>query len=94
MAAGTVAAGLLGIREGLSITIPPSGPVPAEDDPRHEPLPLDARESLAALEGCAPIVELLGSEFVRAWSAIRRYELQRFDDHVTDWERDEYLELY
>jgi hypothetical protein len=25
---------------------------------------------------------------------MRRYELQRFNDHVTDWERDEYLELY
>ena len=25
---------------------------------------------------------------------VRRYELQRFDDHVTDWERDEYLEIY
>jgi glutamine synthetase len=94
VAAGTVAAGLLGIREGLSITIPPSGSVPAEDDPRHEPLPLDPRSSLEALEACTPIVELLGPEFVGAWCAMRRYELQRFDDHVTDWERDEYLELY
>jgi glutamine synthetase len=95
VAAGTVAAGLLGIRERLSITIPPSGAgQPAEDDARFEPLPLDSRASLEALEASKPIVDLLGQEFVGAWCAVRRYELQRFDDHVTDWERDEYLEMY
>jgi glutamine synthetase len=31
---------------------------------------------------------------VRAYAVMRRYELQRFADHVTDWEREEYLELY
>jgi hypothetical protein len=25
---------------------------------------------------------------------MRRYELQRFADHVTDWELQEYLEIY
>jgi hypothetical protein len=25
---------------------------------------------------------------------MRRYELQRFDDHVTDWERQEYIEVF
>jgi glutamine synthetase len=39
-------------------------------------------------------VELLGSEFVRAYTVMRRHELQRFADHVTDWELNEYLELY
>jgi len=94
VAAGTLAAGLLGIRERLALTIPPSGDIPAEDDDRHEPLPLDPRASLEALEASKPVVELLGQEFVDAWCAVRRYELQRFDDHVTDWERDEYLEIY
>jgi glutamine synthetase len=95
VAAGTMAAGLLGIRERLSITIPPSAAGrPAEDDARLEPLPLDPRASLEALEECGPIVDLLGQEFVGAWGAMRRYELQRFDDHVTDWEQDEYLEMF
>jgi glutamine synthetase len=31
---------------------------------------------------------------VRAYGAMRRHELQRFADHVTDWELQEYLELY
>jgi glutamine synthetase len=94
VAAGTLAAGLLGIRDGMELSMEASGPGPAEDDPRHEPLPTDPRASLAALEACDPIVEVLGREFVDAWCSMRRYELQRFDDHVTDWERDEYLEIY
>ena len=40
------------------------------------------------------MVEALGQEFVSAYTAMRRYELQRFDDHVTDWEREEYLEVH
>jgi glutamine synthetase len=31
---------------------------------------------------------------VTAFIVMRRYELQRFADHVTDWERSEYLELH
>ena len=45
-------------------------------------------------QGDSKVVELLGDEFVRAYTTMRRYELQRFADHVTDWELTEYLELY
>ena len=31
---------------------------------------------------------------MRAYLVMRRYELSRFNDWVTDWERQEYLELY
>jgi glutamine synthetase len=31
---------------------------------------------------------------VTAYTVMRRYELQRFADHVTDWELEEYLELH
>jgi glutamine synthetase len=31
---------------------------------------------------------------VTVYSAMRRYELSRFTDSVTDWERAEYLELF
>jgi glutamine synthetase len=37
---------------------------------------------------------MLGDEFCNIWTAVRRYELRRFEDHVTDWERTEYLEIY
>ncbi len=93
VAAGVMAAGLLGIREGLEL-MPPSGPGPAEDDPKYEQLPYDMREALDHFERAEPIRELLGDEFCDIWLTVRRYELQRFEDHVTDWERTEYLEIY
>jgi glutamine synthetase len=93
VAAGVVAAGLLGIREGLTLE-PPSGPGPAEDDPRYEPLPWTPREALDRFERCQPVRSILGDEFCDIWTTVRRYELHRFDDHVTDWERTEYLEIY
>jgi glutamine synthetase len=93
VAAAVLAAGLLGIREGLELE-PPSGPDPAEDDPKYEPLPWSVRESLDHFERCGPLREMLGEEFVQVWLAVRRYELSRFEEHVTDWERTEYLEIY
>jgi glutamine synthetase len=90
--AGLLAAGLLGIMEELELEPPARGP--AEEDPSKPQLPTTVEESLRLLEGNEKIVELLGDEFVRAYGVMRRYELQRFADHVTDWETNEYLELY
>jgi glutamine synthetase len=90
--AAVLGAGLLGIEEGLELE-PPAAP-PAEEQSGYAPLPVDLREALAELEGSDPIRSLLGEEFVTAYATMRRYELQRFEDHVTDWEFAEYAELY
>src|SRR5947208_4083556 len=90
--AGLLAAGLLGIVDELELE-PPAKP-PAEEDASKEQLPTTVEESLALFEGDERIVELLGSEFVQAYTVMRRHELQRFADHVTDWELQEYLDLY
>ena len=90
--AAVLAAGLLGIEEQLELE--PPARAPAEEDPSKPPLPESVRESLEALESDEKIVGLLGDEFVKAYGVMRRHELQRFDDQVTDWERDEYLEIY
>ncbi len=82
----------MGIREELDLE--PPAHAPAEEDSTRAPLPHTPEESLALLEGDERIVELLGHEFVTAYCAMRRHELARFADHVTDWELDEYLELY
>ena len=71
----------------------PSKPgVPAEEDPSFEKLPIALEESLEALEQEPATKEFFGEEFVTVYSAMRRYELSRFTDWVTDWERAEYLE--
>ncbi|MFI5050587.1 MAG: glutamine synthetase family protein [Gaiellales bacterium] len=90
--AALLAAGLSGIEQGLELEPPAAGP--AEEDPSKTPLPLSVRESLDAMESDSVIREALGEEFVTAYGAMRRHELQRFDDHVTDWEREEYVEVF
>ena len=90
--AGLLGAGVLGIIDELELE--PPAQIPAEEDESKAKLPTTVEESLSALEADERMVELLGDEFVRAYCVMRRHELQRFADHVTDWELEEYLELY
>jgi glutamine synthetase len=92
VAAVLLGTGLMGIRDNLELE-PPARP-PAEEDPAKVPLPRTPEEALDLLWAEERLVEMLGMEFVTAYTAIRRHELGRFVDHVTDWELDEYLELY
>ena len=90
--AALLASGLLGIVDKLDLE-PPAHP-PAEEDESKQKLPTTLVESLSNLEADEQITELLGEEFVKAYTVMRRYELQRFADHVTDWELQEFLEIY
>jgi len=92
--AAMLAAGLKGIEEGTPPP-PPSKPgQPAEEDPALDPLPTSLEDSLAELESEPMTKEFFGEEFISAYTAMRRYELSRYYDHVTDWETEEYLELF
>ena len=90
--AALLAAGLAGIEDALELE--PAAAPPAEEDPSKTPLPRTVEESLQALAADERIASALGEDFVTAYGAMRRHELQRFDDHVTDWERDEYVEIF
>jgi glutamine synthetase len=90
--AALLAAGLVGIIDKVELE-PPAHP-PAEEDESKPKLPTNLEDSLTRLEADDRITELLGEEFVKAYTVMRRYELQRFADHVTDWELAEYLEIY
>ncbi|HEY6396080.1 MAG TPA: glutamine synthetase family protein, partial [Solirubrobacteraceae bacterium] len=90
--AALLGAGVLGIVDELELEAPAAPP--AEEDESKPKLPTSVHESLAALESDEKIAGLLGEEFVKAYAVMRRHELQRFEDHVTDWELQEYLELY
>ena len=87
-----IGAGLLGIEDELELE--PAAQSPAEEDASKPPLPTTVHESLQALEEDERLAALLGPDFVSVYTAMRRYELQRFDDHVTDWEREEYVEIH
>jgi glutamine synthetase len=90
--AALLASGLLGIIDEVELEAPAHPP--AEEDETKPELPTTVEQSLSLLEADEKIVDLLGSEFVKAYAVMRRYELQRFADHVTDWELQEYLEIY
>ncbi len=89
-----LASGLLGIEQKLKCPKPSAVGTPAENDPRFAPLPWSLHESLAALESSSELREVLGEEFVRIYLTVKRHELRRFEDHVTDWEVNEYTEMY
>ena len=54
-------------------------------------LPRTLRESLDALMGCEPVVDLLGERFVNVFCDIKRREIEAFSSVVTAWEREHLL---
>ena len=51
-------------------------------------------QALEALTVEAETASFFGDEFLTAYTTMRAHELSRFNDHVTDWERQEYIELF
>ncbi len=92
--AALLQAGLRGIEEKLPAPDPSKPGMPAEEDDSFEKLPVELEESLDALEQDPAGKDFFGEDFVAAYTTMRRYELSRFEDWVTDWERTEYLELF
>ncbi len=92
--AALLQAGLQGIEDGLTPMDPSKPGVPAEEDPSYEDLPTSLDVSIEALESEPKTREFFGDEFITAYAAMRRYELGRYNDHVSDWERAEYAELF
>ncbi len=87
-----LAAGILGLQEAQMPPAPIQGL--AENYSGFELLPTTLDETLQALEGDEPFRALLGDEFVQTFTTMKRSELARLKAHVTDWERDEYLEVF
>ena len=86
--AGTLAAGLHGVRAGLD----PGDPVGGDAQGQRPPLARAPEVALRAFESDDALVEALGEEFVHAYTTVKRHELDLFNDHVSDWER-RYLEV-
>lgn len=86
--ASTIAAGLHGIRDeidpGDAVTGDPAGTRPR--------LPRSPEVALRALENDEELASIMGEECIRVYAATKRRELEAFDDHVTEWERDQYVE--
>ena len=90
--AAVIAAGLLGIENKGELPAPSEGP--SEENPKNEKLAGSLEEALAALKKDKAMREMLGEDFIKVFTAVKQAELDRFRSHVTDWERNEYLEVY
>jgi glutamine synthetase len=87
--AGTLAAGVDGVRRSLD----PGDAVTGNPAGRYPQLPRSPHAALGALEDDEVLVDALGEDLVRAFVASKRRSLAEFRDTVTDWERDQYVEL-
>jgi len=94
IAAAILQAGLQGIEERRDPGATSKPGLPAEDDDDFEKLPMSIHQALDVFEGEPASRAFFGDEFVTAYLVMRRYELSRSNDWVTDWERQEYLELF
>jgi glutamine synthetase len=93
LAAGVLAAGLAGIEAKAKLR-EQSRTTTSEDNPDLQRFPQTLDAALDALEADTVLGGYLGEDFVNTFVAIKRFELARFHSHVTDWETNEYLELY
>ena len=91
-AAATLAAGLLGIKQERELQ--PMSDGPSEDDPDLPPFPKTLDAALEALAVDESMQDMLGREFCHLFTTVKQFELDRFHEHITDWETDEYLEVY
>ena len=94
-------AALLGVVDGLDCGAPQAGD--GDENPntdRHTPHTL--AEAVVAYEADTVLCEAMGADLTRAYLAIRKDELARWDatgnefsvENVTDWELNEYMPFY
>jgi glutamine synthetase len=88
--ASQVAAGLDGVRRGLEPPPPVEEPYKAE----RPPLPRSLMEAVDLLAADSFFREAFGEPLVDYILALKRFEIDRFLSHVTDWEQTEYFEMY
>lgn len=89
-AAGIIATGLLGLDEPTAAERYRAGNAYESELPR---LPESLARAIDALEADTAVANVLGAEFLRLYIALKRNEIRRFEASISDWERNEYLEL-
>jgi glutamine synthetase len=83
-------AGLDGLRRDLDPGEPKSGDVYRAEEPGPA-LPQTLHDALDALEADQYMVDALGPQLVETFTAMKRFEIERYRHHVSDWDLDEYL---
>jgi glutamine synthetase len=89
--AGVLAATHIGIENKLEAPEPLEGY--GYDTAKAPKLPTTLEDALDALQSDTELGEMLGHEFVEAFLAYKRNEIERFGRAVTDWEFREYAQF-
>lgn len=89
--ASILAAGLYGIQNNLS----PAEPMVLQDAYLSDSLalPRSLQEAINELKADSIFKDYLGAEFINDYVALREFEINRFNKHITDWEHKEYLQM-
>jgi glutamine synthetase len=89
--AAVLFAGLRGLREELELPAPVEGDAYSKGDEAGETLPTSLDQALDALEADKYLRERMGKSTVDTFVALKRFELERFHQWVSDWDVAEYL---
>ncbi|MES2017738.1 MAG: glutamine synthetase family protein [Pseudomonadota bacterium] len=90
--AAALASGLYGIEHKLALELPPVAGANSGAE-NVERLPRTLAEATAAMDRSPLARELLGAQFVQHFVQTRQWEVAQFNQGVTDWELQRYLEL-
>ncbi|MFT7685802.1 MAG: glutamine synthetase, partial [Candidatus Azotimanducaceae bacterium] len=95
VAAATLGAGLLGIKEGLSLGDAVTGNAyDIQDQLASElQLPGNLKDATRDLNQSAAAREIFGEEFVNHFVASREWEVREYERHVNDWQLKRYFEI-
>ena len=72
----------------------PFTPGPSEEDASLPKLPQSLEQALDDLVADRAFCDMLGPDFITLFTAVKRHELARFRGAITDWERNEYMEVF
>lgn len=91
----TAAALFAGI-DGIQRKLDPGDPLEGDtytlpEDQQGEPLPMSLSEALDALEADEQIAAAIGAELIETFLTMKRFELERYRQHVSDWDLAEYM---
>jgi glutamine synthetase len=91
--AGSLAAGLWGIEQGLELGPPVVGNAYELQDDKAEPLPRTLWDAAQRFKQSAAARACFGDAFVEHYAATREWEAKQYRKAVTNWELERYFEI-
>jgi glutamine synthetase len=90
--AATLFAGIDGLKRELDPAAPLAGDTyTLPEDEQGDPLPTSLGEALDALEADETLRDAIGSEIVDTFLTMKRFEVERYRQHTSDWDIAEYM---